>query len=274
MYVAWSKPTEHDTIQFPGPYHYLIYRGQQNTNNMILVDSTLTINDTTYVDTMLNTQDFQYYYRIDIYSMSLGAYDLMGKSTVASSVYLSLTPSDNQLTLNWNEAVPWTNAQHVIYRQNPITLNYDSINITNNNFYVDTGLANLTTYCYKVKSIGAYTTTSVINPIINFSQETCAQPIDNIAPCPPILSIIPDCDLQQNYLSWKNQNPCGNDILQYNIYKKDSLDGDYLLIANIPNYNDTSFLHSNLPSTWTRRNERYFYPFPLQICKIHSYRNL
>ena len=71
----------------------------------------------------------------------------------SGSVYLNLVPSDNRLTLVWNEAVPWNNSQHVIYRQNPFTLNFDSIDITSNTNYVDTGLANGTTYCYKVKSI-------------------------------------------------------------------------------------------------------------------------
>lgn len=249
MYVEWSKPTEHDTIQFAGPYRYLIYRGEQYSSNMILIDSTATINDTMYTDTQLNTLDFQYFYRIDIYNLTGGTRDLMGKSTVASSVYLNLTPSDNQLTLTWNETVPWTNTQHVIYRQNPITLNFDSLNITSNNLYVDTGLANLKTYCYKVKSIGGYSLPGTIDPIENFSQEKCDQPVDNIIPCPPSLCIEVNCQLQQNKLHWTNQNPgCADDVVQFNIYKKDSLNGEYQLITSIPNGIETSYLYDNAPS--------------------------
>ncbi len=249
IYVEWSKPTEHDTIQWAGPYRYLIYRGEQTSSNMILIDSTATINDTMYTDTMLNTLDFQYYYRIDIYNLTGGTRDLMGQSTVASSVYLNLTPSDNELTLTWNEAVPWTNTQHVIYRQNPFTLNFDSLDITSNNMYVDTGLANLTTYCYKVKSIGSYSSPGTIDPIENFSQEKCDQPEDNIKPCPPSLCVEVNCQLQQNKLHWINQNPgCADDVLQFNIYKKDSLNGEYVLIANIPNGTDSTYLHDNVLS--------------------------
>jgi gliding motility-associated-like protein len=249
IYLAWSKPTEHDTIQYPGPFRYLIYRGEQSSANMVLIDSTATINDTTYIDTLLNTLDFQYFYRVDIYNLTSGARDLMGKSTIASSVYLNLTPSDNQLTLVWNEAVPWTNTQHIIYRQNLSTLNYDSINITSNSTYVDTGLINLNTYCYKVKSIGAFTTPNIINPILNYSQEACAQPIDNIIPCPPSLCVEVDCHHQQIKLHWKNYNPgCGDDILSYNIYKKDSISGEYKLITNVNNRLDSTYIYDNISS--------------------------
>lgn len=246
MYVAWSKPTEHDVIQYPGPYRYLIYRGEQSTANMQLIDSTGTINDTIYTDTLINTQDFQYYYRVDIYDLSTGR-ELMGSSAVASSVYLNLVPSDNQITLVWNENTPWNNSQHVIYRYNTVTLNYDSIDITPNTTYTDTGLANLSTYCYKVKSVGAYTAPGTIDPILNFSQEVCGQPVDNVIPCPPELCVQVDCELQQNLLHWTNFNPgCADDVLQFNIYRKDSISGEYQLIANIPNSTDTSYLHSDL----------------------------
>ncbi|PCJ27647.1 MAG: hypothetical protein COA97_03245 [Flavobacteriales bacterium] len=248
-YIEWSKPTEHDTVQWAGPYRYLIYRGEQSTSNMLLIDSTATINDTMYIDTMLNTLDFQYFYRVDIYNLTNGTRDLMGRSTVASSVYLNLSPSDNQLTLTWNEATPWTNTQHVIYRQNPFTLNFDSLDITTNTFYVDSGLANLTTYCYKVKSIGGYSSSGTIDPIENYSQEKCGEPIDNITPCPPSLCVEVNCELQQNTLHWINQNPgCADDVVQFNIYKKETLNGEYQLITSVFNGTETSYLYDNTPS--------------------------
>lgn len=247
IYVEWSKPTDHNTTIYPGPYRYLIYRGVQSTSNMVLIDSTATINDTTYTDINLNTKDFQYYYRVDIYNLTNGTRELMGQSTVASSIYLTLVPSDNQLTLVWNENVPWTNTQHVIYRQNTTTLLFDSLDITSNATYTDTGLSNLTTYCYKVKSIGGYSSPDIVFPIINYSQEICGQPIDNVKPCPPILTINADCDLQQNELNWQTSfGSCADDVLSFNLYKKDSLDGDYVLIATINDNNISNYLHSNL----------------------------
>jgi len=247
MDVEWSKPTEFDTVLFPGPYRYLIYRGRQTNTNLTLIDSTLSINDTTYTDININTKDFQYFYRVDIYNLTNGTRDLIGKSTVASSVYLNLIPSDNQLTLVWNENVPWTNTQHIIYRQNSITLIYDSLDITTANQYIDTGLANGSTYCYKVKSIGNYSSPEIKSPLLNYSQETCGQPIDNVPPCPPVLNVDADCDLRQNELKWYNlTNGCADDVLGYKIYKKDSLEDDYRLIATINNNFINSFTESDL----------------------------
>ncbi len=246
IYVEWSKPTEHNTVQWAGPYRYLIYRGEQNSNNMVLIDSTASINDTMYLDTMLNTLDFQYFYRVDIYNLTGGSRDLMGFSAVASSVYLNITPSDNRLTLTWDEFVPWTNSQHVIYRQNPATLIFDSLDITSNTSYIDSGLVNLSTYCYKVKSIGRYSSPGTIDPIENFSQENCGQPVDNVVPCPPSLCVEINCQQQQSLLNWVNQNPgCADDVIQFNIYKKDSLNGEYQLITNIPNGTEASYLYDN-----------------------------
>lgn len=249
IYLAWSKPTEHDTILFPGPYRYVISRGT-NSSNLNVIDSTLTINDTLYTDTLLNTLQNQYYYRVDMYDLSSGR-TFMGKSSVASSVFLNLTPGDNKLTLTWNENTPWTNSQHVIYRQNAITLNFDSIGITSLNSYTDSNLTNGKTYCYKVKSIGAYTSPGLINPIINYSQESCLAPVDNEPPCTPSLSIAIDCENSTLNLTWLNpNNACTstNDVLSYNLYKLDSLNGDFYLIATINNASDTSYTYENLYS--------------------------
>lgn len=250
IFIDWSKPTEFDAVLYPGPYRYLIYRGQGTSSSLTLIDSTATINDTTFTDNLLNTKDFQYFYRVDMYNLTAGARDLMGKSTVASSVFLNLIPSDNQITLAWSESVPWTNTQHVIYKQNPITFVFDSLDITSNSTYVDTALVNGETYCYQVKSIGSYSSPGLISPIINFSQENCAVPIDNVKPCAPILTIEAVCDTQQNKLSWINPTMlnCDNDILGYNIYKVDSVSEDYYLVASLTDGNLLSFVHENLAS--------------------------
>jgi len=245
IFVQWAPPTEHNTLLFPGPYRYLIYRGQQTTTNMILIDSTATFNDTTYNDSLLNTQDYQYYYRIDMYNLTGGTRVLMGNSTIPSSIYLNLIPSDNQITLQWSESVPWTNTEHIIYKQNPTTLVFDSLDITTGTNYIDTALINLTTHCYQVKSRGAYSVTNILNPIVNYSQFNCAQPIDNIVPCPPTLSVMSACELQQNTLLWQNDALCADDVLQFNIYKKDATSNDYNLIESFP-YTADSTVFDNL----------------------------
>ncbi|MCC7332676.1 MAG: gliding motility-associated C-terminal domain-containing protein [Flavobacteriales bacterium] len=244
IFIDWSKPTEFDSVLYPGPYRYLIYRGIGTSTSLLLIDSTASINDTSYTDSLLDTKNYQMYYRVDLYNLTSGTRDLIGKSTVASSVFLNLIPSDNQITLQWNESVPWTNTEHVIFKQNPITLQFDSITTTTNNLFVDTALVNGTTYCYQVKSIGSYSTPNLISPIINFSQENCAVPIDNVKPCSPILSIEAVCDTQLNKLSWTNPTVgCDNDIMGYNLYKSDTVNEEYYLVATITNASDTFYIH-------------------------------
>jgi len=251
MSTEWSRPTEFNAIQFQGPYRYLIYRGE-TPSNLTLIDSTATINDTTYIDSIaLNTLNQEYFYRIDLYNLTGGSRDLIGRSTVASSVFLTLTPSDNQITLSWNEDVPWTNTEYIIFKQNPTTLIFDSIATTSNNSYVDTGLVNLVTQCYKIMSIGAYSSPGLINPILNDSQEACDQPEDNVFPCPPFLCVEVNCSQDQNRLEWTNQNTgCADDVLAFNIYRKTTLSADFEWVANIPNNGNATFsyLDDNLSS--------------------------
>ena len=50
-------------------------------------------------------------------------------------------------------------------------------------------------------------------------------------------------------MHWSNQNPgCADDVLQFNIYKKESLNGEYKLITNIPNGVDSTYIHDNILS--------------------------
>ncbi len=248
IFVDWSKPTEFDTIAAPGPYKYLIYRAPQfNGGSFALIDSLADINDTTYTDTLLNTASMPYRYRIDLWNDSPGSHFLIGASHKASSVFLTLSPSDQKLRLNWDYYVPWENDTFVIYRKNLITLIFDSIATVTDSTYLDTGLINGTSYCYKVKSIGHYTASGYVDPIENFSEIRCEVPIDNEPPCPPVLTLSTDCELVTNYLSWTNPNHfCAHDVVQYQILFSPDGVTDYTVLATIDNPNDTIFVHSGM----------------------------
>ncbi len=248
MWIAWSKPTEFDSVQIPGPYKYLIYRGTElNGSNLLLVDSLASINDTMYNDTLLNTQGIPYHYRIDFYNDEPGNRFLAGSTVNASSVFLILTPSDNKMILSWQPDVPWLNDYFVIYKKNPVTLLFDSVGYTTALTYTDSGLMNGTTYCYYVKSVGRYTAGGFAFPLINLSQRTCGVPIDNVAPCPPVLSGETDCKNVRNLLYWilPNQN-CADDVVAYNLYYSPDASADYTVVFNTTNIQDTSFIHSGM----------------------------
>lgn len=249
-WVGWSKPTEFDTIQIPGPYKYLIYRGTgYNGSNFSLIDSLASLNDTVYNDTLLNTQNLPYHYRIDFYNDEPGNRFYVGATTNASSIFLTLTPSDNKLSLSWQPEVPWLNDYFVIYKQNSSTLLYDSIGFTTAHTFADTGLVNGITYCYYVKSVGRYTASGFAFPLINLSQKACGAPTDNEAPCPPVLSGNADCQNIINLLSWTNPNhSCADDVVLYNLYYSPGGASDYSLIDSSSNLLDTTFVHAGMGS--------------------------
>jgi gliding motility-associated-like protein len=250
-YIAWSKPTELDTlVQHPGPFRYLIYRADGlNGNNFTLIDSTdiaLSLDDTIYLDKSANTTAANNY-RIDLYHVGPSGYYLLGNTHRASSVFLSIKalPAGNSLELNWDFNVPWSNYEYTVYRQNTITGVFDSIGTSATRTFIDTGLVNLEEYCYYVKSTGEYSITGTVNPIVNLSQLTCGTPQDTEPPCPPVVNISGNCDLMKNTLSWGPQTDinCENDGVKYYIYFTPVLNGAFELIATIEGNNSQEFVH-------------------------------
>ncbi|HNV96220.1 MAG TPA: gliding motility-associated C-terminal domain-containing protein, partial [Bacteroidales bacterium] len=245
-YVEWSKPTEFDSIAAHGPYKYLIYRsadfwGQQLT----LIDSLNTINDTLYRDSLLNTTQNPYSYKIEFYNDEPGNRFLIGYPSIASSIYLNTQPDDNQVHLTWQKNVPWTNTQYIIYRKNATSQMWDSIGHTSQTIFTDDSLVNGNEYCYKIKGLGYYYSGNYNMPFINFSQEKCETPRDTTPPCAPNLTVHSECTLYQNLLVWTNPNHyCCDDVTGYRIYYSPTLNGNLTLIAEKGNPNDTTYIHN------------------------------
>ena len=245
LYLAWSKPTELDTIQAPGPYKYLIYRSRSdNPGQYTLIDSLFNLNDTIITDSMLNTVAYSYRYRIDLYNITPGNYFFIGSSQPASSMYLTLSPSDKKMRMNWTNDVPWTNNSFAIYRSDAFDAVYDSVGFSMQPSYIDRRLVNGNTYYYKIKSRGSYSSGGFIDPIINFSQKTGGVPVDNDPPCPQILSDSVICKDFTNYLRWRNPgDTCGTDIAKYYIYFSPSSSVKPVLLDSILNPYDTMYIH-------------------------------
>lgn len=249
IFVAWSKPTELDTILFPPPYQYVINRTTtQNVGSFARIDSTFSINDTLYLDNDLNTKELTYIYRIDFYNRLQSNLIFIGSSQVARSIFLNLVPSDQELFLSWNVDAPWQNDYYTIYRQNPETLVFDSVGFSLQPGYTDTGLQNGTTYTYFIKSVGKYSAPGIVNPIINFSQINSGIPVDNIPPCPPVLDVTINCETSENTLTWTNPALCPVDIEKYLIYYSPNEAQELVKIDSVMNAGATSFIHTNLAS--------------------------
>ncbi|MCB0806306.1 MAG: gliding motility-associated C-terminal domain-containing protein [Bacteroidales bacterium] len=234
MYVAWSKPTELDTVAIPGPYLYEIYRRDNVQTDFIKLATYYNLDDTLFSDSQLNTRDRQYRYRIDL--IAGDDQTKVGSTVVTPSIYLQTEGTDKSINLSWNNDVPWQNYEHTIYRLNDETQLFDSIATSYDNFYTDTGLINGKIYCYKVKTIGSYAASGLIDPIINFSQVNCGIPVDNVPPCVPELSIETNCIDLKNELFWNYPDSCDAERIKFYIYYAGISASDYTL------YDSTDFI--------------------------------
>lgn len=238
MAIAWSKPSpvDLDTVINHGPYRYQLLRAPgfsggtlQDVAGASFVSNTFwEANDTIFeFDPNLNTSGGPYHYRVDFY---VKGNQFLGSTNDASSLFLTIAPTDQTNQLSWQADVPWGNYRFIIYRKNPTTQLFDSIGTSTTNHYDDRGLVNGTEYCYYVKSIGTYSIGGVADPLFNRSQEACGVPIDLIPPCPPKLTVKNLCDNPNsapsdppfdNNLSWTNPNTaCGgsDDAVLYHIW--------------------------------------------------------
>ena len=243
--VRWTNAVDLDTVQHPGPYQFKLYRGDgyDLANTLVWTSTThpyLEHPDTVVVDGGIDTRDGPHVYRVELFGGNGSTF--IGSSDPASSVFLAAAPNDEQITLSWTANTPWTNTDFVIYRFDGV--DFMPIGTSTEPTYVDTGLVNGETYCYKVGTIGAYGDPSVVSPLINFSQERCAVPVDLTPPCPPALMLDNDCEEPLNTLTWTDPNSsCADDTWYYNIFFSDSLGGAYQLVGSNYGHTDTVFLH-------------------------------
>lgn len=239
IFYGWSKPDAIDTIQNPGPYKYELYRsdGSFTGDNPELIavftsDYFAHLNDSSFIDSLINTQNKPFSYELQFYATVQGSYHHVGNTQIASSIYLSTNPAYKSVELQWEENIPWNNQEYLVYRFNDTTQIFDSITRVSEPNYIDTGLIIGKYYCYYVKALGTYSVPGYIDPLINRSQEICERAIDTIPPCPPeLISANAFCDLKQSELEWVFENTsCDSLVESYNIYFTDSRNGKLIKV--------------------------------------------
>ncbi len=235
IYVAWSKPTQIDVGNAPGPYQYVLYRSEGlYGDNLEQIGTLDDINDTTFVDTNLDTKNKSWSYKIELYNNQPDNRFLIGTPHIASSVFIDFEQMENALKVKFNKNTPWVNTEYSVFRYSENLSDFDSIGTTANEYYVDEGLINGKEYCYYVRSKGAYSIDGIINPIINFSQENCEEAIDTTAPCSPRITVNSICDSVSFDINWSYNDTCYNDVMEYRIYYTPYLNSDFELLQKIP----------------------------------------
>jgi len=243
--TAWSPPTELDSLQYPPPYRYNLIRYLGNETSVVFTGIGLL--DTLYTDNSININEINQSlaYAVELENDQNGA---IGSSPRAEALSLDILPTDEALLLRWNANVPWTNDSFDIYRQTAESVEFELINRVYSREFKDDSLINGSNYCYYIKSYGGYSTSGIIHPIINFSPIVCAVPVDNIPPCPPILTVETNCETIDNKLSWQNPiaDSCKKDAITYLIYYTPLASESFVLIDSVTNLADSSWIHQNL----------------------------
>lgn len=238
--VFWRSPIELDLDDFPGPYQYRLLRSEgYETADDLIFESEIVANiddlETFWISeepNTINTQDTAHTYRVELYSGG----EFAARSNRASSLYIELTPDDNQMAINWREELPWLNFEYDIFRQTNGTGPFEFVGSTDTIGYVDTGLVNNREYCYYIVSKGSYFAVEESDTLINFSQRSCSQPYDRTPPCPPELFGEANCVEFTTDLEWTNPNlTCEetDDVVSYNLYFTPFEGGEFELIDQI-----------------------------------------
>jgi gliding motility-associated-like protein len=245
--LAWAKPEQLDTIPANGPYEYIIYRSDDLLGqSMAQVGSftTADLNDTTWLDNSVNTLNFPWSYRVELYNNEAGNRFQIGNAEAASSLYPELIGEDNRVSIHMRKNVPWINYDYTIYRLNQGSGIYDSIGFTTEDVFVDEGLSNGVEYCYRVTSTGWRVLNDQLYENVNFSHTACATPVDSIAPCPPALNGHSVCDSSYNHLSWHYlDRSCAEDVLSYKLYFSPTFEDPPTVIAEFDDPYDSVYNH-------------------------------
>jgi gliding motility-associated-like protein len=246
IFLCWKK-LRLDTIPSAGPFSIYISRatGTDGTVYQPLKKLPVTdLNDTTSINTLLNTSTSAYIYKIELYNVTPGDTFRVGDPSFASSVFIELTPGDRKSKFSVKRNVPWINNEYDIFRLNESTMKYDSVGMSSLLSFADTGLVNGQTYSYFIRSTGSYQQANLPKNLINFSQIASVTPIDNEPPCAPDLKVSTQCDSLYNKLTWIVTDPvCYKDIAGYKIYYKLTSTEDLALLTTITDKTVMEYRH-------------------------------
>ena len=223
--VSWLKPsvTMLDSLNGGEPYEYRIFRAlPEDITNYQQLSTYTDLNDTVFSDDNINTIEYPYYYRVDLYytDASTGQLELASNGGIASSTWLDLLGVDNAVIVSYQKNTPWRNIEDSIFTRRDDQTELEFLDVmTGTNTYVHSNLENGETYHYRLTGLSQYIADSVEYLTINKTHPGSVTPVDTVPPCQPILTVESLCDSGFNLLTWQLPPDCDvNDIEYFNIY--------------------------------------------------------
>lgn len=244
IFIKWKNPKNLDSLNSLGELFYKIYEINAGVPNLIY--TSLNLSDTSFIHENINTESFQKNYKIELIETINGEETILSSSQSASSVFLTSVPADQTIQLNWNFSTPWSNDTTIILLENNGI--WEPIDSVVGNSFTHTNLINGNLYCYKVLTLGEYSSNKSDTFLLNHSQEICEIPEDLIPPCVPEITSLSNCDINRNTFSWNlDTTNCNSDLSLLTIFHKRYPKDEYNLLSIINNpWVDSIFIHDEL----------------------------
>ena len=157
--TCWATPKEIDE-QYVAPYSYSLTRILDGTTSVVYEGA-----DTCFLDATLDLADATLIiYKVEIRD---AGQQLMGTSTTASAVMLTIRSLDNEAQLTWTENVPWLIDSTQVFKE--VDNHFVRIASVTGMAYTDTDVDSDETYRYYVRTFGHYTMEGILRPLVNYS---------------------------------------------------------------------------------------------------------
>jgi gliding motility-associated-like protein len=191
----------------------------------------------TFYDSLRNTEE-----HIQRYIVAFGDTAIptqQEQTSTSPTLRLQAFPYSHKVVLRWQDHQLWYNRYYRIYRAsatNPAEPLQQIARVADI-LYVDTAVANDSTYIYCIEGEGTYFNGQIESPLLNRSNETQAMPQVQ-PPCEPqLISVENRCEPYQNTLQWTIDCDPENteDIVRYDIYSAPAGDTNYTFALSVTN---------------------------------------
>jgi gliding motility-associated-like protein len=157
--TCWAKPKEIDE-QYVAPFSYSLTRVLDGQTSIVYEGA-----DTTFLDINLNLAEAtSLLYKVQ---MRDAHQQLMGESTTASAIMLSVNGANDEAHLSWTETVPWLVDSTQVFKE--VNNHFNRIASVTDYTFTDTDVESDQTYRYYVRTFGHYTLEGIMKPLVNYS---------------------------------------------------------------------------------------------------------
>lgn len=157
--TCWAKPKEIEN-QYVAPFSYTLTRILDGETSVVYEGT-----DTCFLDATLNLAEVSSLnYKVEMHD---ALQHLIGSSTLASAVVLSVNGSNEAANLAWTEAVPWIVDSTEVFKEVDNRFVHQAI-VSGMN-YTDVDVESDGIYRYYVRTFGHYTMEGIMRPLVNYS---------------------------------------------------------------------------------------------------------